>query len=357
MELSVCIITKNEAGRLEKCLKALSPYPWEVVVVDTGSSDNSMEIAERYGANVRSFAWVDDFAAAKNFAIAQAEHEMVLVLDTDEYLEELDYGKLIQQIEAHPKAVGRILRRNVFAADGEEKETLEYIHRIFSKDLYCYQGRIHEQVIRKDAPPDGEARWDYKTYYTELSILHDGYSGTEEERREKAQRNIRLLLEAQKDSPEDPYLQYQLGKGYYMAGNYEEAAEWFDKALYYDLNPKLEYVIDMVETYGYALLKLNRPQAALMLEGVYNEFGRSADFQFLMGLIYMNNEMFDKAVEEFKKATGHKTARTVGVNSYLAWYNAGVIRECLGDRKTARKYYENCGNYEKAKARLKVLSN
>ncbi len=357
MELSVCIITKNEAEKLKKCLKALAPYPWELVVVDTGSEDNSVEIAKQYGANICSFSWVDDFAAAKNYAIAQAKNEMVLVLDTDEYLEPLDYKKLMRQVEANPRAVGRIMRRNVFVADGEEKETVEYIHRIFSKELYCYQGRIHEQVIRKDADPAGEDRWDHETYYTDLSIFHDGYSGTEEERQKKAQRNIRLLLEAQKDSPEDPYLQYQLGKGYYMAGNYEEAANWFDKALYYNLNPGLEYVIDMVETYGYALLKLGRPQAALMLEGVYNEFGKSADFQFLMGLIYMNNEMFDKAVEEFIKATKHETARTVGANSYLAWYNAGVIRECLGDTKAARKYYRNCGNYEKAKGRLKVLSD
>lgn len=357
MELSVCIITKNEAVKLEKCLKALAPYPWEVVVVDTGSEDNSVEIAKQYGENVCSFLWVNDFAAAKNFAISQAKNEMVLVLDTDEYLEKLDYGKLVRQIEAHPKDVGRILRRNKFTADGEEKETAEYIHRIFSKELYCYQGRIHEQVIRKDADPEGEERWNYETYCTELTIFHDGYSGTEEERREKAQRNIRLLLEAQKDNPEDPYLQYQLGKGYYMAGNYEEAAGWFDKALYYDLNPGLEYVIDMVETYGYTLLKLGRPQAALMLEGVYKEFGNSADFQFLMGLIYMNNEMFDKAVEEFIKAVRHDTARTAGANSYLAWYNAGVIRECLGDVQTARKYYKKCGSYEKAKMRLKALSD
>ena len=355
MELTVCIITKNEAEKLEKCLKALAPYPWEVVVVDTGSEDNSVEIAKQYGANICSFAWIDDFAAAKNFAIEQAKSEMVLVLDTDEYLEPLDYEKLIRQIEAHPKAIGRIRRRNPFPSDGEGHEVQEYIHRIFSKELYCYQGKIHEQVIRKTADSRGDDRFGYEVYYTDLCVFHDGYAGTEEERSEKAQRNIQMLIKAQEEEPECPYLQYQLGKGYYMAGNYEEAANWFDKALHHKLNPKREYVIDMVETYGYALLKLGRPQAALMLEGVYNEFCGSADFQFLMGLIYMNNEMFDRAVEEFIKATRHETARVVGANSYLAWYNAGVIRECLGDLKGARKYYRRCGDYEKAKARLNLL--
>lgn len=356
MELTVCIITKNEASKLRKCLKALAPYPWEVVVADTGSEDNSVEIAEQYGANVCSFAWIDDFAAAKNFAIAQAKSEMVLVLDTDEYLEPLDYEKLIRQIEAHPGAVGRIERRNLYEADGEEREMREHTNRLFSKKLYCFQGKIHEQVVRRTADPKDDTRWGYETYYADLRAFHDGYGGTEEERKKKAERNIRLLIEAQREEPEDPYLQYQLGKGYYMAENYEKAAEWFDKALYYDLDPKLEYVMDMVETYGYTLLKLGRARDALMLEGVYGEFAKRADFLFLMGLIYMNNEMFDRAVEEFIKATRYKTAQSKGVNSYLAWYNAGVIRECLGDKENAVTYYKKCGDYEKAKQRLTALS-
>ncbi len=355
MELSVCIITKNEADKLEKNLRALSPYPWEVVVVDTGSQDNSREIAKAHGASLYEFPWVNDFAAAKNFAVSKARNDFVLVLDTDEYLEKLDYPRLVRQIEQNPGSVGRILLRDMLNMDGTEKEIHKHINRIFNREKFCYQGRIHEQIIRKDAEPESEERWKYETYYTELSVIHDGYSGTKEERGRKAERNIRLLVEEQAAKPDDPYLQYQLGKSYYMAGQYKEAAEWFDKALYYDLDPKLEYVIDTVETYGYALLELGEAGKALMLEGVYEEFGNSADFQFLMGLIYMNNEMFDRAVEEFKKAAGQKSARMVGVNSYLAWYNAGVIRECLGDLKTAKQYYVNCGNYEKAKERLKAI--
>lgn len=352
MELSVCMITKNEAKKLEKNLQALAPYPWEVVVVDTGSEDNSRQIAKAHGASLYDFPWVNDFAAAKNFAISKAKHDVVLVLDTDEYLEKLDYPKLVRQIEKHPDSVGRILLRDFLNTDGTEKEIHKHLNRLFNRKLFCYEGRIHEQVVRRKAGPEAG---NYETYYTNISVQHDGYSGTPEERRKKAERNIRLLIEEQKAHPEDPYLQYQLGKSYYMAGEYKEAADWFDKALYYDLDPKLEYVIDTVETYGYTLLNLGEPQKALMLEGVYEEFGNSADFQFLMGLIYMNNEMFDQAVNEFLKAAKQPSARMVGVNSYLAWYNAGVIRECLGDFKTARQYYVNCGNYEKAKERLKAM--
>ena len=152
-----------------------------------------------------------------------------------------------------------------------------------------------------------------------------------------------------------PYILYQLGKGYYMAMDYPRACDCFSCALSFDLNPKLEYVTDAVETYGYALVNADRADEALMFENIYNEFGNTADFQFLMGIIYMNNERFDDAVSEFLKATKHKECRNVGSNSYLAYYNIGVIYECLGDVDKAISYYRRCGNYKQAKDRLAVL--
>ena len=90
-------------------------------------------------------------------------------------------------------------------------------------------------------------------------------------------------------------------------------------------------------------------------ENIYDEFGKTADFKFLMGLIYMNNEMFDKAIDEFTKAAQMPEGRMKGVNSYFANYNTGVIYECLGDIQNAKKYYMLCGEYEPAKIRLKQL--
>ena len=75
------------------------------------------------------------------------------------------------------------------------------------------------------------------------------------------------------------------------------------------MNPEDAYVIDMVETYGYALINYGQAEMAFSFESIYDEFGKTADFQFLMGLIYMNNEMYDDAVSEFMKATQHTTCR------------------------------------------------
>lgn len=354
MNISVCIIAKNEEKNIKRCLESLTPYPFEIIVADTGSKDRTKEIASRYTDHVYDFVWCDDFAAAKNFAVSKASHSYVMILDSDEYIKDLDFEKLLEAVAKHPNGVGRIQRINILTRKNEIQEKKEWINRIFSKEKYHYEGRIHEQV---EAIQGG----DYETYVTPLVIGHTGYDLPEDLRREKAFRNIHLLkeelqfLEETKNEEKLPYILYQLGKGYYMAEEYSCACEYFARGLSYDLNPKLEYVIDMVETYGYALLNSNQKETALFFENIYGEFGNTADFQFLMGLIYMNNGRFSEAIEEFQKAADQKDAKTTGINSYAAYYNIGVIYECLDNRDEAVKHYKRCGNYQPAREGLQRL--
>ena len=386
MNLSICIITKNEQENIERCLKSLMPYEMEIIVVDTGSTDNTKDIVQRYTDKVFDFKWCDDFAAAKNFAISKTSNDYIIMLDSDEYIDKLEESELIRTIGNNSDKAGRIQIKNVFKKTDPCKESREWVSRIFNKKSYHYEGRIHEQIVRYDGKQ-------YDTFKAPVTIIHTGYDLTEKEKSAKAKRNISLLekeldrliklfcknnglniceidgielvnhifendsalsLILQKDEYL-PYILYQLGKGYYMAMDYPKACDCFSCALSFDLNPKLEYVTDAVETYGYALVNADRADEALMFENIYNEFGNTADFQFLMGIIYMNNERFDDAVSEFLKATKHKECRNVGSNSYLAYYNIGVIYECLGDADKAISYYRRCGNYKQAKDRLAVL--
>lgn len=351
--LSVCIITKNEAVKLRRCMEALLKYPVELVIVDTGSADNTVEMCkemETKWPNIKLgyFEWQDDFAAAKNYAVLQASNEFVMVLDSDEYAETLEFPILKKMISCNPHGVGRILLKNQMEQNGQLLCQMEWRNRIFPKTEYCYEGRIHEQLVRRD-------KKSYQTYEAPVEIFHDGYMGTAEARRAKAYRNIRLLERELEENGDDPYLLYQLGKGYYMAGEYENAAEYFSRGLTFDLDPKLEYVIDMVETYGYALINSGRSKEAIWFENIQGTFGETADFHILMGFIYMNNERFIDAVGAFEEATHCKKVRTAGADSYLAFYNAGVIEECLGHKEQALFYYRRCGRYEPAEIRIREL--
>ena len=357
--LSVCIITKNEEHNLARCLKSFQNTGFELIVADTGSTDQTKKIAAEYTENIYDFPWCDDFSAAKNFAVSKAAYPYVMVIDSDEFLQQIDMPELEKLIAAHTGEVGRIQRINIISGKDGKQENKEWINRIFSKEKFHYTGRIHEQVTAYDEK-------EYLTYKAPVVIGHTGYDLPQAEKKKKALRNIRLLEQELKslgwDANADlkkmeqiPYLLYQLGNSYYMAEDYNEACFWFAHGLSYDLEPKLEYVIDMVETYGYALINSGRAEEALFFENIYEEFGNSADFQFLMGLIYMNNAMFDAAVGEFLKAVKHRDCRMAGVNSYAAYYNVGVINECLGKISEAKYYYQKCGGYEPAVKRLKLL--
>lgn len=372
MQLSVCIITKNEQENIARCLESLRPYDLELVVVDTGSVDDTKKIAAGYTEKLYDFEWCDDFAAARNYAISKASNTAVLVLDSDEYIKFFDKEALEKLLKEHPEKVGRIRCQSTFERKGVQKENHEWVNRIFDKNKFQYEGRIHEQIVSREGT-------EYDTYQVPLVIGHTGYDLPEAALKKKAQRNMKLLQqELQRLLKEDgvstvaediekygsirtdksqlPYILYQLGKSCYMLGDYVRACEYFSEGLSYDLNPKLEYVIDMVETYGYALLNSGRAEEALFFENIYNEFGEEADFKFLMGLIYMNNERYEDAVKEFLKATECKESRMVGVNSYMAYYNIAVIYECLDRRKEARAYYQRCGEYEPARERLRLMS-
>ncbi len=339
--ISICIIVKNDSVNMEKCLGLLKNIGYEIVVVDTGSTDDTIEVSKKYTSQVYEFIWCNDFSAARNFAISKANNPYILMVDSDEMLINYDKKELEKLVMQNPTGIGRIHRNNPFERNGNQFVGKELVNRLFPKELYHYEGKVHEQLVGKQENV-------MKTYEVPFTFSHEGYNGTYEQRIAKAERNISLLEEMLSDNEQDTYVLYQLGKSYYFKQCYQRAVEYFERAFQYDLDPKLEYVIDMIEVYGYSLINSQQYEKALGLENLYDDFGGSADFDFLLGLIYQENAMFDRAVEQYLSATQYKDARMDGVNGYLAFYNIGVIFECLGLKEEAIKYYLKAGDYKKA---------
>lgn len=352
--ISLCMIVKNEQATLANCLSSIAGYMNEIIIVDTGSTDSTKEIAFQYTDKVYDYVWTNDFAAARNYSISRASNEYVLILDSDEVTESIDIAEIERLIEKYPTKIGRLQRINEFTRKGNLNKFSERVNRLFSKKYYQYEGIIHEQVVPIDTR-DYASQAEDSSYPIPLTVRHSGYEGDLSVRKIKTDRNIKLLKIALANHQDDPYLLYQLGKSYYMEEDYRNACSYFGQALYFDLNPKLEYVQDMVESYGYALLNSGQYETAMQMLSIYEEFSHSADFIFLIALILMNNGKFNQAIEEFMKATKKIECKMEGVNDYLAFYNIGVIHECLGDKEKAKLYYMKCNRYEAAKKRLSEL--
>jgi len=342
---SICMIAKNEEKRIERCLSAAAKMNAEIILVDTGSTDRTKELAAKYTDKIYDFTWINDFSAARNFSLTKASNDWILVLDCDEYVEDFDLDEIKQFTD--PKLshmVGVLLRRNM--TEGTTACMNDRVERLFNRTMYHYEGTIHEQVVRKD----GEK---IILCNIPLTVLHDGYVGTPEEKQKKALRDKNLLLERLKTDPDNPYLHFQLGQACSLEGKPEEAVEWYRKGTSYDLDPSLHFVQLMVLAYGETLLKLGLYEEALLFEGIHEEFATTSDFLCLMGLIYIRNNQPLKAILEFMRALTVEEHWREDTNSTFPRYHIGLIYEALGNTKDAVTFFQSCGDYPPAVAKLK----
>ena len=360
LPISICTIVKNEEKHLlnylsaiKKCLKG---YPHEVIIVDTGSTDSSVDIIRQYmndnpaeKVSLEHFKWCDDFSAAKNFAIGLSQNDWVLVLDADEYLKSFDTKcpELMQRSHSH--SVGMI---DIINHTGRGM-TYDKVVRFFNKKFFHYTGMIHEQVTLINTCIDTAA---VEHISMPVAIDHYGYAGTPEEKKAKVGRNNALIFKMLDEDPNDPYLYFQLGQSYASIGDGENAYKYYGKGLEFDVDERLQYVKQMVIGYGNAMLDTGRFAEALSFEGIYDSFKSSADFLFLMGMIYLRNGLINEAYREFENATKASECEVDGSNTYLPFYNMALIKEAMQDIPEAVRLYKKCGDFAPAKERLAELN-
>ena len=204
MRISACWITRNEAENIEASMASVAKSVDEIVVLDTGSADDTCRIVQAFpGARLFHGEWRDDFAAARNEALSHATGDWVVFLDADERFSEETQENLrpvIERCEDHDALAVKILNLDI---DGAETKCLDhtYVVRAFRRmPEIRYVGRIHEQIERRGE----ELRLGFVPEKT-LVLLHTGYTASRTEK--KAERNLRLLLREleQTEKPQELY--------------------------------------------------------------------------------------------------------------------------------------------------------
>lgn len=345
--ISVCIITKNEAANLQKCLESLRPYPFEIVVVDTGSTDETMRVARRYTDRIFTFAWIDDFAAARNFAAKCAGHDLLFPIDSDEILTAFDWEELQAAVAAHPESVGNVRRLDHYETDDGPKCYDVMIERLYDRRYYRYRGAIHEALVPAADIP-------YTSYETALVIDHAGYLGSAEQLQEKAERNLALLQKEIAENPNDPYPYFQTAQAYLLMRDRERACTYFQAAIERDPPPAEDYTRMLVNNYGNCLLDLERPEEAVSLLAYYEHYDDCKDYLCMVGLVYMMIGQPLRALPEFVKAINAPVRDSIDPRSPS--YYVGYLYEFFGKEEIARTHYQNCGDYAPAAEALARLN-
>ena len=363
MSIGLVMIVKNEERCLRKCLSRAKKLVDEIYITDTGSTDDTVKIAEEFHAHISRFEWCNDFAAARNFALRQSECDWNLMLDADEYLVSGKRKDLIRFMERAEKSgtvvqagcVGAIRRYDSYVEEnGEISKACTYTTRFIPKGIY-FEGRVHEQVAA-----------DLPIIPLPLVFEHDGYL-----QGGKGERNLEILLEELSEKPEDAYLYYQSARTLWLMKEYERADHYFQE--FYKRVPETGtgYRVNGVVSYIYNLLEVKKYETGFeVIEAERARLGNYTDYHFACGTFYMKAIFSDvkryvgylpeieksyKRCLEIGEAPEQEGVR--GNGSFKAAYNLGVWFEVNGDVNEAVKYYRMAKGwgYQPAGDRLKSI--
>lgn len=281
VKVSACVIVKDEEKNLPQWLACVRSLADELIVVDTGSKDRTVELALAAGAKLFSFTWRDDFAAAKNFALQKARGSWILFLDADEYFSEEDIPKVKKYIRLFDKerdVAGMICpwvnididRGGTFLSESAQL-------RVFRRhpDIR-YHGRIHEMLQTR-----GKA-W-RMVQVGDVRIWHTGYSSSVV--RSKAERDMAIILSERERRGEAPSDAFYLADCCYGLGRYEEAAVWARQAVAsgYTLGGRERRPYDVLLN---SMMVLRQPLAEVReaVRDALEKFPGTADFKAIEGI-------------------------------------------------------------------------
>lgn len=326
------MIVRNEEENLVECLNSIRDEVDEIIIVDTGSEDQTEEIASNFTDKIYHFEWNGDFSAARNFAISLCSGQWILCLDADEKLDS-GQGSIRQLINNNLEA--EVFGLPLLTSSDTEYERFTVIRLFRNTADYHFVGTIHEQVVipNTDVVGIGDAP----------VIWHK--SITRKKRNKKRYRNLQLLKQQLKNNPDNYYLKYYMGVEWLGIGRYEKALPCFREAVgkissnqLMFRGPAVRYLVDCLRFLGHLDDAFKVCQHECELHPDYT------DVFFDAGTILEEKGDFKKAIEYFNRAIqlGDPPLcfyHSKGTESFLAFYHLGFCYEKIGRYELAENYY------------------
>ncbi len=339
--LSVCIIVKDEASRLPHCLESLADLAAEVIVCDTGSTDETATVATNHGAQVHPIDWTNDFAAARNQSLSYATGDWTLVIDADEALTEAGRQQIaallanqpIQAIATDQLLAVTWLRQEV----GARQSPYTQVTRLFRNHPQLRFTRPYHETIDDSADALMQAAPDWQVAHLDaIAMTHTGYSDAAIARGDKFERAERLMSQYLATHPQDAYLCNKLGALYGMQGDWAKGLTYLERGLAEPTDPVTRYELHYHA--GLANRQLNRLQKA---QHHYQQAIDSAIAPQLklgailnLGSLYKHQGQLDQTITLFE------TAAQIDPTQALIQYNLGVAHRAKGYLEPALAAYQ-----------------
>jgi len=339
--IGLCMIVRDEEKNIARCIESVRGLVDEIVVVDTGSKDNTVAVARQYGARVYRYRWDGSFANARNYAMQKARSDWLLLLDADEELDRSAWEPLRRFIETTDKDGAHLRVRNYTGTYSPDRYNLHNAMRLVRNNgKYAFSGAIHEQLTR-----DGSMNLGGRFAVLDLVVHHYGYLEEAVREKNKRARNKPLLEKMLEEKPDDPFTLFNMGNEYLSSGKHLEALEYYRRAREQVRDLSVAFVPHLYFRMASALDALGRTQEALkVLEEALSIYTTGTDFEFLRGSIYLRQHRYTMAIESFEKclAMGRPPAALEfldGCGTFRPAYLLGEIFARLEDWGRALKYF------------------
>ncbi len=347
--LSVIMIVRNEEKNIASCLDSVKDLADEIIVVDTGSVDNTKNIASQYGAKIFEQEWENNFSKARNRSIKEANGKWLLWIDADDIVPKESHFQILNALDKSNVAYSFVIENMFMGRKGQEFRQI----RLFNKeDNLNFEGHIHESLS------NSIKRNRIKIINLDTRIIHTGYNN-EQERKNKTNRNLKILEEEYKRYPNEPAVIMELGNSYYQIGNYNKAIEFYKKIPdnTQDIQSDIYKLIDSL--IGNTYYKMGKYEKAKLY--FLKSIDKSPDLispYFYLGKISIEEKDAETAYKMFKKVINlDNQISTIahdfsGMKSYAYAFNAnfnflkGKFKEALNLFVEAdSKYKEHAFKY------------
>lgn len=295
--LSLCMIVKNEERFLAECLRSVADAVDEICIVDTGSTDRTVEIAAEFGAKVEHHPWRDDFAWAKNKALEMATHRWILVLDADEEIapESLALLRSLRKTPAGITAV-YVSIRNLIDDEAGAATMTHMLPRIFPNSARIrYRNRIHESIVLDG---DGEI----KIAVSPIAVIHKGYAKAILKDRDKTRRNAPLLSAALEDGGDVEYAYFNYGIAAIAAGDIDEGIEVLEKSFTYMQTVRSFHSVAYATLAGAYAERGEHERAVTLLDEGLDRCSGHPTLLFTKGYVLSLQRRLDEARECYERA-------------------------------------------------------
>lgn len=359
--ISLCMIVKDEERAIADCLESVAPFCSEIWVLDTGSTDRTVELSLSLGAQVSKTQWPDSFALARNESMRRATGDWILWVDADDTMPYECGLHLLELVPTLPDdVVGVIVPVRFVEHDGFGTE-VDHVKLFRNLPGLEWEGRIHEQILpslRRCATAQGIENGG-KIIRSSAFVLHSGYDTSEEGQARKRKRDEHLLNLDLSDRPGHPFVLFNLGMTAHYTGNHEDAIHWLNECLQnsdpteshvrkaYVLLASSQYVLESAE------------QAIETLHIAWKAVGDDPEILFHLAKFYSESGNVQSAIELYSRIpkcdhTTYFKSVDPAIFGYKLYHNLALCYLQIGNYPAAKDEWQKAISHS---GRLEVAAS